>query len=398
MAAAPSAWSVPDSPERVPAGNFTLADFTLQLTAPDHVFDVRPRRPLLPTDHTRAGHAQAGHARAGHSAPCVVLLSRSCDAELDSVQGLLEAGGIASARLNADELASSSLLVDPGSRTACLNGRWLVPTVTWARHFSARAIEGTGDAARDMFLRDSWRAAARLLTAIAGTAIRSRGPGPLSQLLLAQRCQVEVPRTIVTTDLSRARAAFACPRLVIKAARHHFVESVPGELRGIFPAIVERLALSGAACLGPPVLVQEYLQHEAELRVYYVQGQLHAFTISKDSPADPWTRASSVGVRHAVPSPAVAAATGKLASAMSLRYGAFDFLIRDGKPVFLEVNLDGDWRWAERKAGGCAVTLSVARMLSRLHHRSRRASPVGARAGSSPELLTFLTARPSATA
>jgi len=85
----------------------------------------------------------------------------------------------------------------------------------------------------------------------------------------------------------------------------------------------------------------------------------------------------------------VTSAATALASAMSLRYAAFDFLIRDGAPVFLEVNPDGDWRWAERKTPPSAVTLAVAGMLSELHWTARR----GGDPGAGPfDLLRFLRA------
>jgi hypothetical protein len=75
--------------------------------------------------------------------------------------------------------------------------------------------------------------------------------------------------------------------------------------------------------------------------------------------------------------PAVDSAARLLAAAMSLRYGAFDFLLRDAAPVFLEVNPDGDWRWAERGARTAAVTLAAARMLTRLHREARPGDGAG---------------------
>ncbi len=303
--------------------------------------------------------------------PAVMLLSRSCDTGLDFVQELLTGAGVRSARINADELTSTDLLIDLDRRAARVAGRWLSPTVTWIRHFSARALEGAGAPAYDMFLRDSWQAVAEQLTVISRAAISPRRPGPRAQLLLAQRCQVAVPRTVVTTDPSRAQADFQCPRLIIKAADRHFVEAAPGWLSGVFPAIVERRALASGPCPGPPVIVQEFVEHDAELRVYYVHGQLHVFDIGKASPAALWEDPGHVSVRSVAPPPAVAAATRALAAAMSLGYGAFDFLIRDGVPVFLEVNPDGDWRWVEQKAGTRAVTLAVAGMLAELDRDSR---------------------------
>jgi hypothetical protein len=323
-----------------------------------------------------------------------MLLSRACDGELGSLQVLLDKAGIPSARVNADELADASLVIDASARAIRANGRWLTPTVSWTRHFSGQAIEGTGDPDDDLFLRESWQAAAVALAAIAITDVAPRPRGLLSQLLLARQHQVAVPRTIVTADLAGARDAFQCPWLVVKAVSGHFTEAVPGRLTGRFPVIVARRELSGEPGGGPPVIVQEYIEHDTELRVYYLNGQLHGFEIEKGSPADLWTAADQVGVRHVSPPAPVAAATRQLALAMSLRYGAFDFLVRDGSPVFLEVNPDGDWQWAERKARTSAVTLGAARMLADLH---RAAIPAGH--GAPPlDLLAFLTAaqRPSA--
>ncbi len=201
-----------------------------------------------------------------------------------------------------------------------------------------------------------------------GTAVRPDRPGVLCQLDLARRYGIAAPRAVLTTDPHLVRDEFDGPRVVVKAAGHHFVEPVPGRLHGIFPTVLDRADLAGGPRPGPPVIVQEYVEHEAELRVYFVGGQLHAFEVTKTAPADPWTAPDRLGVR-ALPSPPpdVAAATRTLAAAMSLRYGAFDFLLSAGTPVFLEVNPDGDWRWAERRTRTTPVTVAVAAMLAALH-------------------------------
>jgi glutathione synthase/RimK-type ligase-like ATP-grasp enzyme len=211
-------------------------------------------------------------------------------------------------------------------------------------------------------------------------------------LLLARRNRVSVPQTIITTDLSHARRAFGCPRLVIKAVDQHFVEAQPGRLTGIFPTVVERRDLPDGPGPGPPVVVQEYVEHDAELRVYYAAGRIAAYEVSKDSPAAPWTDPAGVRVRPVESPASVDEATRLLASAMGLRFGAFDFLIRAGTPVFLEVNPDGDWRWAERMSRTTLVTLAAARMLTELHHEMRLAMPRTVDHGIKPlNLLAFLS-------
>ncbi|MFE7189403.1 hypothetical protein [Kitasatospora sp. NPDC057541] len=335
--------------------------FLAQLDDPGRVFDVSP-------------------------APerCVLLLSRACDTDLDPVERLLIGAGIRTVRLNAEELAATSLTVGPDDRAVRLNGRPLTPTVTWIRHFAASALaagdDRAPDSARTAFLRDSWRAAAGQLAELSGTAIRPERPGVLSQLRLARRHGVAAPRTVLTTDPHLVGDAFDGPRVVVKAVHQHFVEPVPGRLHGVFPTVLERADLAAGRGdgprPGPPVLVQEYVEHQAELRVYFVAGRLYAFELGKADPADPWTAPERLDVRLLPSPPArVAAATRTLAAAMELRYGAFDFLLSAGTPVFLEVNPDGDWRWAERRTRGTPVTAALAAMLAALHRTAARGAP-----------------------
>jgi hypothetical protein len=98
-----------------------------------------------------------------------------------------------------------------------------------------------------------------------------------------------------------------------------------------------------------------------------VGGETYGFEVVKDSPADVWLDPARVSARPVALPPAVVAAATSIASALSLRYGAFDFLLRGQVPVFLEVNVTGDWRWLESKTGTAPVTMAVARMLSDLH-------------------------------
>jgi hypothetical protein len=363
-----------------------------QLAPPAFVLDVRPRR-VRRTRRTRAGPLPPAMLPSVPTPsallPSVLLLSRFCDAEMDAVQGLLRRAGVRCTRLDADELGDADVLVDVARGTVRLHGRWLAPTVTWTRHFCARAISGSGGPAGQAFMRDSWRALASELSLVSGVAVgHGPPPGRLAQLRLAARLGIAVPRTIVTTDPGLDAAALPGPRLIIKALDEHFVEAAPGRLAGVFPVLADRRELTGGQP-GPPVLVQEYIEHDRELRVYYLAGQVHGFEISKDSPADPWLAPGRVRARCVAVPPDAAAAVRQLASVLSLRFGAFDFLLGHRAPVFLEVNVAGDWRWAETLAGAEPVTMAAARMLCDLH---RAEHPAGSRPGrGSFDLLGFLS-------
>ena len=142
--------------------------FFRQLCPPGYVLDVRPNPP---PPAGRRGKASKAGASARQALPGVVLLSRSCDAELDAVARLLGQVGIPTARINADELAATDLLIDPGRGAIRHDDRWIAPTVVWKRHFSARAIEGSARPAYDLFRRDSWRAVADQLAALSSVAL-----------------------------------------------------------------------------------------------------------------------------------------------------------------------------------------------------------------------------------
>jgi hypothetical protein len=347
--------------------------FARQLAPPAYVLDLRPpsARPSPPARPAPPG------GPAGPPEPGVLLLSRVRDPGLDAVQRLLRRAGVPVTRINADELATADLVVDPARRAACVAGRWLAPTVTWIRHFSPRAVEGqaTGTRAVRLFAQDSWHGAASALAAISGAAIGSARPGILAQLDTAARCGVAVPRTVVSTSPARAAGLLGGDQVIVKALHEHFVEAAPGRLTGVFPVVVPRASLAGWPAAGPPVIVQEYVPHEVELRVYAVHGRLHGFAVTKAAPADPWLDRARVGARRTGLPAAVAAAAHALTAAFGLRYGAFDFLVRDGAPVFLEVNPDGDWSWAETLSGAAPVTAAAAGMLCDLHRARLPAGP-----------------------
>jgi hypothetical protein len=354
-----------------PRAHDDVTDFAEQLTAPPYVLDARTAPRRVPP-----------RSRGGPAVPGVMLLSRAHDSELDAVGTQLTRANIPHLRIDADHLHNEELFIDPVTGHVSLGGREIAPTVTWIRHFAATAIPRNGHPVADQFIRESWLAAATLLSSVSTVTIAADGPSVPVQMRLAARLGVAVPRTVVTNDLARAGRMIGSRLVVVKAAHQHFVEAEPGLLSGVFPVMVSSDRLTS---LSVPVIVQEYVEHDAELRVYYLDGHLECFEVGKAAPADPWMATERVTARFAPPPPGVARDVRLLARAMSLRYAAFDFLLRGRSGIFLEANPDGDWRWLEAKAGQHRVTAAAGRMLSGLHHAScSRSSPFN--------LLAFLAA------
>lgn len=297
----------------------------------------------------------------------MLLVSRAGDAELGLVSRRLEKAGISVARLDAEAAASAGLIVDSSRRLIRIDGRWVSPTVTWLRHFSHRAMPQGRSTLRRAYAADSWQALADQLDVLSASVITHRDPGLLAQLASARGCGVAVPATIVTTNPAEAAALLPGSKFVIKALHRHFVEARPGLLHGIFPEIITREDLRRVPA-GPPVVVQEHIDHEAEIRVYHVHGRIAAaFAITKSDAAEPWLHPELVKARQIDPADSVAAAASAVAAALSIDYGAIDFLISGGVPVFLEVNLAGDWRWLEVKVRSAPVTAAVTELLRSKH-------------------------------
>jgi glutathione synthase/RimK-type ligase-like ATP-grasp enzyme len=199
-----------------------------------------------------------------------------------------------------------------------------------------------------------------------------RRPGRLAQLTIAEKAGVALPRTVLTEDAPAAAEFLGCERVVLKPLHEHFVECPPGILAGVFPEIWTTAELSGLrGGIGVPVIVQEHVEHDHELRAYFVDGAVYAYRVRKASPAAPWTDERNVHVEEmaagAAMTAAVRGAVRKLAEAFDVRYAAFDLLVSGEEICFLELNPDGDWRWVELLAGQPAVSLAVAWMLRKLH-------------------------------
>jgi hypothetical protein len=342
-----------------------------QLSSPSRVLDVRG--PRVSAGDRLTGSPAPGAARA---VPCVLLVSRAGDAELDAVAALLGKIGVGCLRLDAGSLAGTRVLADPGTGVLQVDGYQVMPTVTWVRHFTGRAIEAPIGGPQEMFLRDSWHALVAQLGTVSRAVIPSQGPGLLDQLHIAARLGVRVPRTVATSDLRLARDTVKTQRAVVKALAGHFVEAVPGLLTGVFPEVVATSELDAPwPRPAAPVVVQEYVEHDTELRVYYVRGEVHGFVVAKNAASDPWLDQEQVRVACTSPPPEVRVATRRITEALGLEYAALDFLVRDQTLVFLEANPDGDWRWLEARTGTATVTTAVARMLARRHREHMRALP-----------------------
>lgn len=298
---------------------------------------------------------------------CVVFFSRRADPEVSEVARLLSLLGVPFRRIDADVLGSIEFnLNDPGALR--VDGYRVRATVCWTRRFWASAMTVPPTTA-GILMANSWIALVREAPMLAPTVWPGPRLGLLAQLRDAAEVGVRVPATVVTTDPAAVARRVAMEKLVVKVLDMHAVERVPGTLDGLFPRIWPRsdLAAHDGSAATPPLVVQEYVRHRAEHRVYFVRGRVITLEVGKPSPDAIWRNREAVQVRETESLPDVAALVARLAARWRLDFGAFDVLLTDDGPVFLEANADGDWRWYEARAGTRSISRTIAYTLRNLH-------------------------------
>lgn len=293
----------------------------------------------------------------------------------DALTGPLETPTVL---IRQSDLASTPMALDVDTGLLDVAGRRVRPAVVWTRHTSACALlaQARPKGSVSALQAESWSGFLRQLSSMAGVALPGGAPvGPV-QLADARRLGVRTPRTLVTNDVRAGTQRLGVRRAIVKTPDFRLFEPDRRNWPACLPSVVDRGAVrqdrqpAGAAVGSHPVVVQEYVEHSQELRVYHLDGGTCAFDVRKSGPGSLWTDPDSVTVT-AVDCPGPAAeAVHRLCSAWDLRYGAFDLLMSDtGQPVFLEANPDGDWLWFERRARRHGVSFTAALMVRELFLR-----------------------------
>lgn len=257
-----------------------------------------------------------------------------------------------------------------------VGGRRVRPAVVWIRHGSACALLAQARPAGSVtpLEAESWSGFLRQVAASAAVALPGGTVVGAGQLAQARRLGVRTPRTVVTNDVAAGSRGVGAPTLVVKTPDFRLFEPDRGNWARCLPSVADRETVErGARTLGGgrPVVVQEYVAHSRELRVYHLDGGICAFEVRKRDPASLMTDPAGVTVTRVDCPPAAADAVRTLCAAWDLRFGAFDLLVSDtGEPVFLEANPDGDWLWFERRARWHGVSFMAAVMVRELFVRS----------------------------
>ncbi|MEU4380505.1 ATP-grasp domain-containing protein [Micromonospora echinofusca] len=300
--------------------------------------------------------------------PAVVLVNGAGGAELTGVHELLTDGfHTPSILLTARDLSAQAVGLDPETGTLEVAGRRVRPAVVWTRHCAPDTLTAHARPAGSVTALDAV-ACSRFLAQLAAAAdVTVPGPAPLGtdQLRQARPLGVRTPRTLLTTDIAASARSLGAARVIVKTPDFRLVEPDPERWASHLPVVLDAATATGHP--GRPVVLQEYVEHAAELRVYHLDGGLCAFQVRQPTPAARWTDPDVVTVTRVECPAAVAAAVRTLATAWGLRYAAFDLLLTSaGEVVLLEANPDGDWLFYQRRAGWTGMSFLAAVMVRQL--------------------------------
>lgn len=177
----------------------------------------------------------------------------------------------------------------------------------------------------------------------------------LFQLQIAKSLGFRIPRTVVSKDSS----------ILVRFIRENNSGTICKPIfHGLFfdgvnsHAIYTRRVevndfLDEEECLSVPVLLQEELARQSDLRVTIIGEKCFAAEIRGNRGLVDWRSPDSAAAFTAFNlHPLVVEKCKKMLKCLGLSYGAFDFIREpDGELVFLEVNATGEWAWLEERVG-----------------------------------------------
>ncbi len=173
------------------------------------------------------------------------------------------------------------------------------------------------------------------------------------QLAVAARAGLDVPRTVITSDLSHAREFIGSDEVIYKGLSGGVL--TPDLYHRYIPTTLLRADELDEGLAGTAHLFQERVPKAFEVRLTVVGDRMFPVAIHTDTEAGKldW-RTDYASHRYQPLEMPVDVEKGVrlLMDELGLFFGALDFAVTpDGRWVFFEVNPNGQWHWLAVKAG-----------------------------------------------
>lgn len=321
----------------------------------------------------------------------VLIISNHEDGHIAAVSKALAESGTAFSLLSPEDIGPDLQLslelgstMSPRGHIAASNGESFelatITSVWFRRPRTARSAAQAPTPEAAQFIREEASAAWRGLYAVMENALWVSRPDALEfaahktrQLELARHLGLRIPRTLSSNNPSAIKDFYsACSgKVVVKASGPGWVagdeNSPPSFL--LTNRLAARDLLSEDALAVVPATFQEEIPKRYEIRANVVGRRVLAIKIdSQKSPVSAldWRRydVEHTPYRPYYLPPDIEAQCLELARSLGLEFGAID-LIRaiDGEYVFLEINGNGQFLWAE-ELSGVGVSRAIADLLS----------------------------------
>jgi len=174
------------------------------------------------------------------------------------------------------------------------------------------------------------------------------------QLEIAKRLGFALPRTMVSSNVQELQMfARSNPDGTICKPIYHGLFVDGPDSYSVYTRQVSMADFDGHEDLDCPVLLQEKVVRQCDLRVTFIGEHCFTAAVRTPSPTVDWRDPAAYATFSlAEIEPELEAKCRQMLSSLGLRYGAFDFILRpDGEKVFLEVNPTGEWAWLENSLG-----------------------------------------------
>ncbi len=311
----------------------------------------------------------------------IIVISYPGDPHAQRVIGLLQEGGHDVALLDISDLPDRAGITidydDPRCPAITIHRdreaamRIDQATAVWWRRPQAPDMGEVMDPNARMFAANEWNEAinglwqlleARWVNPPARDEVASR---KALQLRIASECGLAVPRTLITSDPSRAQSFIESQglgRTVFKTfSATHAVWRETRLVRKEEMAVVDTVRTA-------PVIFQEYVRAEADLRVTVVGDRIFPAAIYAGNTDYPVDFRMSLGQARVEPTTLPDKVAGQIREFMNrlgLIYGAIDMRrSADGKHVFLEINTAGEFLFIEERTG-LPISKALAEWLAR---------------------------------
>lgn len=300
--------------------------------------------------------------------PSVLIISTRADTATDEVAKRLTTRGTPHYRLNTEDYPfSQTMAYNPTERDQwlCCNGQPIPPpTSVWYRRVRTGPTPDGMEEGVATFCRQEARAA--IIGSIMGQPTRWMShPAAIwqaefkpYQLQLAATLGLRIPRTVITNEPARVRAAFrGFGSMIVKPTRTGYVQTSNGEYAIYTSQVLEQHLNEVDGARWSPAIYQELIPKAYDVRVTIVGTRCVAALI--DSQSDPaavtdWRQTNNPALPHqTVTLPdSMVSKLHDLMGALRLTFGAIDLIqTTTGDYVFLEINPSGQWLWLDDMLG-----------------------------------------------